>query len=59
MFVDWKNQYYKKGHDNQDNLQISAISMKIPVEFFTDLEQIGFHSVLKHKRPPKATGEDD
>ena len=45
VFQDWKNQYCKKGHDNQDNLQISAIPMKIPVEFFTDLEEKGFHSV--------------
>ena len=45
MFVGWKNQYCKKGHDNQDNLQISAIPIKIPVAFFTDLEQKGFPSV--------------
>ena len=39
MFVDWKNQYCQNDCSTEGNLQISAILIKLPMAFSTELEQ--------------------
>ena len=40
MFMDWKSQYSANEYTTQSNLQIHAIPIKLPMVFFTELEQI-------------------
>ena len=39
MFMDWKNQYCENDYTAQDNLQIQWNPFKLPMAFFTKLEQ--------------------
>ena len=50
MFLDWKDQVVKMTILNQHNLQINAISIKLPRTFFTELEQNILKFVWKDKR---------
>ena len=38
MSLDWKNQYCENNYTTQSNLQINAILIKLPMEFFTEIE---------------------
>ena len=51
MFMDQKNQYSEKEYTTQSNLQIQCISIKLPMVFFTKLEQIISQFVWKYKKP--------
>ena len=51
MFMDWKNQYGENEYTTQSNLQIQCNSFKLPVVFFTELEQIISQLVRKYKKP--------
>ena len=53
MFLDWKSQYCENDYTTQSNLQIQCIPVKVPMAFFTELEQKKKISqfVWKHKRP--------
>ena len=39
MFVFWKNQYCQNDYTIQGNLRFNATLIKLPVAFFTELEQ--------------------
>ena len=51
MFLDWKDQYCKNDYATQRNLQFSAIPIKLPMAFFTELEQKILQSYGNTKDP--------
>ena len=56
IFMDWKNQYSENEYTTQSNLQIQynpyqATPIKLPMVFFTELEQIISQIVRKYKKP--------
>ena len=51
MFLDGKNQYCENKYTTKSNLQIKCDPYKLPMAFFTELEQRMSQFILKHKRP--------
>ena len=53
MFMDWKNQYSENEYTTQSSLQTqcNAIHIKLPMVFFTELEQVISQFVWKYKKP--------
>jgi hypothetical protein len=60
MFMDWQDQYSKNGYIAKNNVQIQCIPIKIPTQFFNDLEREICKFIWNNKKPkiPKALLND-
>ena len=50
-FMDWKNQYSENEYIPKAIYRLNAITIKLPMVFFTELEQIVSQFVWKYKKP--------
>ena len=50
VFIDWKNQYCKNEYTPQSIYRFNAISINLPMVFFTELGQIISQFVWKYKK---------
>ena len=51
VFLDWEDQHSKNGNSTKSNLQIQCNPIKIPSNFFTDLERTIIKFIWQNKKP--------
>ena len=51
MLLDWKNQYCENNYTTQSNLQVQCNPIKLPMAFFTELEQKNYTICMETKDP--------
>ena len=54
MFLDWKNQYCENDYITQGNYRFSAIHIKLPMAFFTELEPKNFTICTETQKTPNS-----
>ena len=54
MFLGRRNQYCENDYATKCNLQINAIRLKLPMAFFTELEQILEQNKMETEKIPKS-----
>ena len=52
MFLDWKNQHCENDYTTQTIYRFNAIPVKLPMTFFTELEQ-KFHNLYGNTKDPE------
>ena len=52
MFLDWKNHYCENDCNTQSNLRFNETPIKLPMAFFTDLEQ-KFYNLYGNTKDPE------
>ena len=60
LFLDWNNQYYEKDYILHKTMyRLSATPIKLPMAFFTELEQNSLQFLWKYQRPPNSQSNLD
>ena len=54
LFLDWKNQHCENDYTTQDSLQIQCNPYKLPMAFFTELEQKNFLICMETQMTPNS-----